>query len=167
MSIQQSINQAATIGAALYTQTEAAAEKKEKKALTREAKNIRKGARAIIESGADLKGEAMQRQIDLMKENISQRLKHGLIDDPEKVKKAADILDTEFSTSNNATKTDNDELEATKQALYQEQDYSNSLKERLKDAEERYKSIKQYKQDVKESVNSYRSLLGLPPKEVK
>ena len=59
------------------------------------------------------------------------------------------------------------DLEATKQALYQEQDYSNSLKERLKDAEERYKSIKQYKQDVKESVNSYRSLLGLPPKEVK
>lgn len=94
MSIQQSINQAASIGAALYTQIEAAAEKKEKKALTREAESIRKGARA--------------------KENISQRLRHG-----------------------------------------------------LKDAEKRYKSIKQYKQDVKESVNSYRSLLGLPPKEVK
>lgn len=167
MSIQQSINQAASIGAALYTQTEAAAEKKEKKALTREAESIRKGAMAIKESGADLKGEAMQRQRELMKENIAQRLRHGLIDDPEKVKKAADILDIEFSTSNNAIKTDNEELEATKQALYQEQDYSNSLKERLKDAEERYKSIKQYKQDVKESVNSYRSLLGLPPKEVK
>lgn len=161
MSIQQSINQAASIGAALYTQTEAAAEKKEKKALTREAESIRKGARAMVEAGVSPKSEIAQQQRELMKENISQRLRHGLIDDPQKVKTAEGLLRKTSASS------DNDELEATKQALYQEQDYSNSLKERLKDAEERYKSIKQYKQDVKESVNSYRSLLGLPPKEVK
>lgn len=161
MSIQQSINQAASIGAALYTQTEAAAEKKEKKALTREAESIKKGARAMVEAGVSSESAIYQRQRELMKENISQRLRHGLIDDPQKVKKSEKYFGKTSSPS------DNDELEATKQALYQEQDYSESLKERLKDAEERYKSIKQYKQDVKESVNSYRSLLGLPPKEVK
>ena len=161
MSIQQSINQAASIGAALYTQTEAAAEKKEKKALTREAESIRKGARAMVEAGVSSESAIYQRQRELMKENISQRLRHGLIDDPQKVKNSEKYFGKTSAPS------DNDELEATKQALYQEQDYSNSLKERLKDAEERYKSIKQYKQDVKESVNSYRSLLGLPPKEVK
>lgn len=161
MSIQQSINQAASIGAALYTQTEAAAEKKEKKALTREAESIRKGARAMVEAGVSSESAIYQRQRELMKENISQRLRHGLIDDPQKVK------NSEKYFGKTSTSSDNDELEATKQALYQEQDYSNSLKQRLKDAEERYKSIKQYKQDVKESVNSYRSLLGLPPKEVK
>ena len=161
MSIQQSINQAASIGAALYTQTEAAAEKKEKKALTREAKSLVKGAREMFEAGVSSESAIYQRQRELMKENISQRLRHGLIDDPIKVKTAEDLL------SRTSTSSDNDELEATKQALYQEQDYSDSLKKRLKDAEERYKSIKQYKQDVKESVNSYRSLLGLPPKEVK
>lgn len=161
MSIQQSINQAASIGAALYTQTEAAAEKKEKKALTREAESIRKGARAMVEAGVSSESAIYQRQRELMKENISQRLRHGLIDDPQKVKNSEKYFGKTSASS------DNEELEATKQALYQEQDYSNSLKERLKDAEERYKSIKQYKQDVKESVNSYRSLLGLPPKEVK
>lgn len=161
MSIQQSINQAASIGAALYTQTEAAAEKKEKKALTREAKSLVKGAREMFEAGVSPKSEIAQQQRELMKENISQRLRHGLIDDPIKVKTAEGLLKKTSAPS------DNDELEATKQALYQEQDYSKSLKQRLKDAEERYKSIKQYKQDVKESVNSYRSLLGLPPKEVK
>ena len=161
MSIQQSINQAASIGAALYTQTEAAAEKKEKKALTREAESIRKGARAMVEAGVSSESAIYQRQRELMKENISQRLRHGLIDDPEKIKTSEKYFGKTSSPS------DNDELEATKQALYQEQDYSDSLKKRLKDAEERYKSIKQYKQDVKESVNSYRSLLGLPPKEVK
>ena len=161
MSIQQSINQAASIGAALYTQTEAAAEKKEKKALTREAESIKKGARAMVEAGVSSESAIYQRQRELMKENISQRLRHGLIDDPQKVKNSEKYFGKTSAPS------DNDELEATKQALYQEQDYSNSLKERLKDAEERYKSIKQYKQDVKESVNSYRSLLGLPPKEVK
>ena len=161
MSIQQSINQAASIGAALYTQTEAAAEKKEKKALTREAESIRKGARAMVEAGVSSESAIYQRQRELMKENISQRLRHGLIDDPEKIKNSEKYFGKTSASS------DNDELEATKQALYQEQDYSKSLKERLKDAEERYKSIKQYKQDVKESVNSYRSLLGLPPKEVK
>ena len=161
MSIQQSINQAASIGAALYTQTEAAAEKKEKKALTREAESIRKGARAMVEAGVSSESAIYQRQRELMKENISQRLRHGLIDDPQKVKSSEKYF------GKTSVPSDNDELEATKQALYQEQDYSNSLKERLKDAEERYKSIKQYKQDVKESVNSYRSLLGLPPKEVK
>ena len=161
MSIQQSINQAASIGAALYTQTEAAAEKKEKKALTREAESIRKGARAMVEAGVSSESAIYQRQRELMKENISQRLRHGLIDDPQKVKNSEKYFGKTSAPS------DNDELEATKQALYQEQDYSKSLKERLKDAEERYKSIKQYKQDVKESVNSYRSLLGLPPKEVK
>lgn len=161
MSIQQSINQAASIGAALYTQTEAAAENKEKKALTREAESIKKGARAMVEAGVSSESAIYQRQRELMKENISQRLRHGLIDDPQKVKNSEKYFGKTSAPS------DNDELEATKQALYQEQDYSNSLKERLKDAEERYKSIKQYKQDVKESVNSYRSLLGLPPKEVK
>ena len=161
MSIQQSINQAASIGAALYTQTEAAAEKKEKKALTREAESIRKGARAMVEAGVSSESAIYQRQRELMKENISQRLRHGLIDDPQKVKSSEKYFGKTSAPS------DNDELEATKQALYQEQDYSKSLKERLKDAEERAKSIKQYKQDVKESVNSYRSLLGLPPKEVK
>lgn len=161
MSIQQSINQAASIGAALYTQTEAAAEKKEKKALTREAESIRKGARAMVEAGVSSESVIYQRQRELMKENISQRLRHGLIDDPEKIKTSEKYFGKTSAPS------DNDELEATKQALYQEQAYSNSLKERLKDAEERYKSIKQYKQDVKESVNSYRSLLGLPQKEVK
>ena len=161
MSIQQSINQAASIGAALYTQTEAAAEKKEKKALTREAESIRKGARAMVEAGVSSESAIYQRQRELMKENISQRLRHGLIDDPQKVKNSEKYFGKTSAPS------DNDELEATKQALYQEQDYSDSLKKRLKDAEERYKSIKQYKQDVKESVNSYRSLLGLPPKEVK
>ena len=161
MSIQQSINQAVSIGAALYTQTEAAAEKKEKKALTREAERIRKGARAMVEAGVSPESEIFQQQIELMKENISQRLRHGLIDDPEKIKTSEKYFGKTPAPS------DNDELEATKQALYQEQDYSDSLKKRLKDAEERYKSIKQYKQDVKESVNSYRSLLGLPPKEVK
>lgn len=161
MSIQQSINQAASIGAALYTQTEAAAEKKEKKALTREAESIRKGARAMVEAGVSSESAIYQRQRELMKENISQRLRHGLIDDPQKVKSSEKYF------GKTSVPSDNDELEATKQALYQEQDYSKSLKERLKDAEERYKSIKQYKQDVKESVNSYRSLLGLPPKEVK
>ena len=161
MSIQQSINQAASIGAALYTQTEAAAEKKEKKALTRESESIRKGARAMVEAGVSSESAIYQRQRELMKENISQRLRHGLIDDPQKVKSSEKYF------GKTSVPSDNDELEATKQALYQEQDYSNSLKERLKDAEERYKSIKQYKQDVKESVNSYRSLLGLPPKEVK
>lgn len=161
MSIQQSINQAANIGAALYTQTEAAAEKKEKKALTREAESIRKGARAMVEAGVSSESAIYQRQRELMKENISQRLRHGLIDDPEKIKTSEKYFGKTSAPS------DNEELEATKQALYQEQDYSNSLKERLKTAEKRYKSIKQYKQDVKESVNSYRSLLGLPPKEVK
>ena len=161
MSIQQSINQAASIGAALYTQTAAAAEKKEKKALTREAESIRKGARAMVEAGVSSKSEIFQQQRELMKENISQRLRHGLIDDPEKIKTSEKYF------GKTSVPSDNDELEATKQALYQEQDYSKSLKKRLKDAEERYKSIKQYKQDVKESVNSYRSLLGLPPKEVK
>ena len=161
MSIQQSINQAASIGAALYTQTEAAAEKKEKKALTREAESIKKGARAMVEARVSSESAIYQRQRELMKENISQRLRHGLIDDPEKIKTSEKYFGKTSSPS------DNDELEATKQALYQEQDYSDSLKKRLKDAEERYKSIKQYKQDVKESVNSYRSLLGLPPKEVK
>lgn len=161
MSIQQSINQAASIGAALYTQTEAAAEKKEKKALTREAESIRKGARAMVEAGVSSESAIYQRQRELMKENISQRLRHGLIDDPQKVKSSEKYFGKTSAPS------DNEELEATKQALYQEQDYSKSLKERLKDAEKRYKSIKQYKQDVKESVNSYRSLLGLPPKEVK
>ena len=161
MSIQQSINQAASIGAALYTQTEAAAEKKEKKALTREAKSIKKGARAMVEAGVSSESAIYQRQRELMKENISQRLSHGLIDDPEKVKKSEKYF------GKTSVPSDNEELEATKQALYQEQDYSDSLKKKLKDAEERYKSIKQDKQDVKESVNSYRSLLGLPPKEVK
>lgn len=161
MSIQQSINQAASIGAALYTQTEAAAEKKEKKALTREAESIRKGARVMTEAGVNPESAIYQQQRELMKENIAQRLRHGLIDNPQKVKSSEKYFGKTSATS------DNDELEATKQALYQEQDYSDSLKKRLKDAEERYKSIKQYKQDVKESVNNYRSLLGLPPKEVK
>ena len=62
MSIQQSINQAASIGAALYTQTEAAAEKKEKKALTREAESIRKGARAMVEAGVSSESVIYQRQ---------------------------------------------------------------------------------------------------------
>ena len=154
MSIQQSINQAANIGAALYTQTEAAAEKKEKKALTREAESIRKGARAIIESGANLKGEAMQRQRELMKENIAQRLRHGLIDDPEKVKKAADILDTEFSTSNNAIKTDNDELEALQYAYDQERAYSANLRAQMqKDAKTMQKeSVKRYMKFIRGDV---------------
>lgn len=148
MSIQQSINQAASIGAALYTQTESAAEKKEKKALTREAESIKKGARAMVEAGVSSESAIYQRQRELMKENISQRLRHGLIDDPQKVKNSEKYFGKTSAPS------DNDELKTLQYAYDQERAYSANLRAQMqKDAKTMQKeSVKRYMKFIRGDI---------------